>query len=284
MEKHLLVTVSEKDDSLFGVRFVGTFFAHKEGMKITLLYLTPRPPGVFEADREAELQTRKSEATGRKALEEAKGEVLKLGFMEDQVTVKLRARRLSKVIEIIQEGSIGKYDAVVLGRRGLSWLEQVFDESVTRDLFEQRWDFPLWLCRKPDPERKNVLACVDGSEASRRMLDHVGFILGQSKNQDVTILTVSRKGKVGDKPAEDVVAKGRSLLIAGGISTDRIQIKVISETSAGKTIINEANAERFAAVAVGRTGTGIGLFKKVFLGSVSRTLFQDLEGAALWLS
>ena len=283
MERHLLVTISEKKDNLFGVRFVGHFFADKEEMNITLLYLTPKPPGRFEADHETELQTRKSEARGRKALNEAKGELLKLGFQAEQVLVKLRARRISKVNEIIQEGSKGKYDAVVLGRRGLSRLEYAFDESVTRGLVEQTWDFPLWLCRKPDPERKHVLACVDGSDASHRMLDHVGFILGKAQNQNVTLLAVSRKGNMGDRTAEDILAKGKALLAANGVSAERIRLKMIPEAPAGKAIIKEANAQRFAAVAVGRTGTGMGLLKKVFVGSVSRTLFRELEDASLWL-
>jgi len=267
MERHLLVTVSEKHDNLFGVRFLGAFFAQKETMKITLLYLTPKPPGRFEADRETELRSRKSEATGRKALHEVKAELLKLGFKEEQISIRLRARRLSKVSEIIQEGSEGKYDAVVLGRRGLSWLEQAFDESVTQTLFEQPWNFPIWLCRKPDPGRKDVLACVDGSDASHRMLDHVGFILGQVREQDVMLLAVSRKGKVGDMVAEDILAKSRAHLVDDGVSLERIRFKVIPEANPGKAIIREARSGRFSVVAVGRTGAGMGLLKKVFVGS-----------------
>jgi nucleotide-binding universal stress UspA family protein len=284
MERHLLITVSEKHDNLFGVRFVGGFFTQKENMEITLLYLTPKPPGRFEADRETELQSKKSEATGRKALNEVKEELLYLGFEEEQIFIRLSARRLSKVSEIIHEGSEGKYDAVVLGRRGLSWLEQAFDESVTRTLLEQQWDFPIWLCRRPDPERKDVLACVDGSHASRRMLDHVGFVLGSAREQNVTLLAVSRKGKVGDRPVEDVLNEGREILVVDGISPEQIRFKVIQEANPGKAIIREAGAERFAAVAVGRTGTGMGLLKKVFVGSVSRALFRELEGASLWLA
>lgn len=284
MERHLLVTVSEKHDNLFGVRFLGAFFARKETLKITLLYLTPKPPGRFEADRETELRSRKSEAVGQKALREVKEELLKLGFIAEQIFIRLRARRLSKVSEIIQEGSEGKYDAVVLGRRGLSWLEQAFDESVTQTLFEQAWNFPIWLCRKLDPGRKDVLACVDGSDASRRMLDHVGFILGQAREQDVTLMAVSRKGKVGDSPAEDILAKSSENLVDDGVSPERIRFKVIPEANPGKAIIREAGSGRFSAVAVGRTGAGMGLLKKVFVGSVSRTLFWELEGASLWLA
>jgi len=283
MERHLLITVSEKHDNLFGVRFVGAFFAQKEAMKITLLYLTPNPPGRFEADRETELRSKKTEAIGRKALNQVKAELLKLGFTEAQVLVRLRARRLSKVNEIIQEGSEGKYDAVVLGRRGLSWLEHAFDESVTQTLFEQQWNFPIWLCRKPDSERKDVLACVDGSDASHRMLDHVGFVLGQAREQNVTLLAVFRKGNVGDRVVEDILVKSKETLVDAGILPERIRFKVIHEANPGKAIISEAGVERFSAVAVGRTGTGMGLLKKVFVGSVSRTLFRELEGASLWL-
>ncbi len=283
MERHLLVTVSEKHDNLFGVRFLGNFFREKEEMKLTLLYLTPKPLGRFEADAEAELRAKKSEATGRKALNKAKGELLKIGFEESQVFLKIRPSRLSKVNEIIQEGSEGKYDAVVLGRRGLSRLEQTFDESVTSALFEQEWGFPLWICRKLDAGRKHLLACVDGSEASQRMLDHVGFMLKRALDQNVILLAVSRKGSVGDKSADEILAKSKEILVAGGLSPERIRFKVIPEANAGKAIIKEASTEHFAAVAVGRTGKVMGFLKKVFVGSVSRTLFQELEGAALWL-
>ena len=68
----------------------------------------------------------------------------------------------------------------------------------------RKWNFPIWLCRKPDSGRKDVLACVDGSDASRRML----------------------------------------------VQSD-------SEANPGKAIIRKARPGRFAAVAVGRTGTGM---------------------------
>jgi len=139
------------------------------------------------------------------------------------------------------------------------------------------------LPKARDPQRKHVLACVDGSDGSHRMLDHAGFILEQALNQDVTLLAISRKGHVGEKEVNDILLKSKEILVSDGISAERIRSKVIPETDAAKAIIKEAGSERFAAVAVGRTGKAMGFFKKVFVGSVSRNLFQDLEGAALWL-
>ncbi len=284
MERHLLVTLSEKQDGLFGVRFVGNFFTNREGMKVTLLYIMPRAPGTWESDQDSEHQARKSEAKGHQALETAKQVLLKNGFDPERVITKLKGRRISKVMEIIQEGAEGLYDAVVLGRRGLSWLEQAFDESVTRGLLEKTCDFPIWVCRKPDLERKNVLACVDGSDASARMVDHLGHIFNQEKNQAVTLLAVAKKGNIGDKGADAILSESKEALISRAFPPDRIKLKTIEEGAVSKAILKEANERRFAAVAVGRTGTGKGLLQKVFVGSVSHTLFQELRGAALWLA
>ncbi|MEJ2025767.1 MAG: hypothetical protein P8Y00_12285 [Deltaproteobacteria bacterium] len=84
MEKHLLVTVSEQPSALNGIRFVGRFFSSKEEIKLTLLYIAPRPPAVWEDERthdrvtQIEQKARQYEAKGRKALEDAKRELVTL--------------------------------------------------------------------------------------------------------------------------------------------------------------------------------------------------------------
>ena len=284
MEKHLLVTLSERQDALYGVRFLGNFFTNKEGIRITLLYTTPRQPGQWESDMNTEMQSRKAEAQGRQALDRARAHLVQNGFDSDGVITKLQGRRVSKVMEIIQEGAKGLYDAVVLGRRGLSWLEQAFDESVTKGLFEQSVDFPIWVCRQPASDRHHVLACVDGSDASDRMVDHCAHILDHQNGQRVALVAVGKKGRIADKDADTILSKSRETLISRGFAPDMITCKTIDEGNVSKAILKEADEGRFAAVAVGRTGTGQGLLKKIFVGSVSRALFQELQGAALWLA
>ena len=165
MERHLLVAVSEQKSASYGIQFAGHFFSDKEAIKMTLFYTAPRPPAVWEgertheSDRQRDQQAKQYEARGREALESAKQALVRFGFKEAHVEKKLQFRQFSKVKDIIQEGARGLYDAVVLGRRGLSWLEEVLDESVSRDLIETRVNFPIWACRRPEIERKNVLVC-----------------------------------------------------------------------------------------------------------------------------
>jgi nucleotide-binding universal stress UspA family protein len=289
MEKHLLVTVSEDLSRFCGVRFVGNFFSSKEGLKLTLFYTAPKPPRLWEGERtlesttEMEQQAKKSEAKGRKALSAASKELVKLGFHDEQIETKLQVRQFSKVMDIIQEGERGLYDAVVLGRRGLSWLEESFDESVSKGVLEKRVTFPLWVCRKPRLERKNVMVCVDGSDAAYRMVDHVGFMLGRDTDHEVTLLTIQGKGEPGRKASDEVLSQSREHLLANGFPGEKIQARAAESGSITKTILQEARAGQFAVVAVGRTGAGQGLLRRIFMGSVSTSLFKDLEEGTLWI-
>jgi len=289
MDKHLLVTVSEQQSTLYGVRFAGNLFSNREGVKFTLFYTVPRGPQVWTGERdyesvnEAEIQAKKNENRGRKALRTARQELMKMGFEEEQIKTKLQHRRFSKAIDIIQEGAEGLYDAVVLGRRGLSRLEEAFDESVSKKVLEEKSNFPIWICRRPDLERKGVLVCIDGSDASERILDHVGFILAGEKEQEVTLLSVNNSRQRSKKDTEAILLTAGDALVKNGFPSEMIKTKVVEDSNVARAILSEAATGRFSAVASGRTGAGQGLLGKIFMGSVSTRLFRELEGSALWL-
>lgn len=292
MEKHLLVTVSEDKRALHGARFVGHLFRNKERLKITLFYTAPRAPHLWEGERSSESvalqrdQARVYEAKGRNAINAAKAEFHALGFKDDQLDFKLLVRKYSKVMDIIQEAQQGLYDAAVLGRRGLSWLEEAFEESVTKGLLEQGASIPLWICRKTDPDRRHVLVCLDGSDPAYRIVDHVGFILKEEPEHHVTLLTVAGKGMPEGKDPEMIQDRARKLLADSGWPDERVRSMILESGSVVKTIAKETEAGRYAAVATGRTGTGQGFLGKIFMGSVSWGLFRELGGggAALWIS
>jgi hypothetical protein len=116
------------------------------------------------------------------------------------------------------------------------------------------------------------------------MLDHAGFILAHASHHAITLLTISKNWKIGNQVPEKVFSTGTKILVDGGLSTGRIHTRVINDASPDKAILKEADKGKFAAVAVGRTGEGKGMLQKLFVGSVSDSLFQDLKGSALWLA
>lgn len=289
MDRHILVTVSEQQSALYAVRFVGQFFCDKRGLNLTLFYTAPRPPALWEGEkslesmREAEAQGKRITGRANQALEAAKRELVMMGCRPEKVDTKLQKRRFSKVDDIIQEMETGLYDAVALGRRGLSWLEQAFEESVTQSMLEKRAPFPIWACRRPDPERRNLLLCVDGSEAAYRMAEHVGFILGPEADQEVVVLTVAKSGKGPSDETEKVLSSALGYMRKTGYPPEKAKTKVLKAASPAKAILGEVNKGKYAVVAMGCTGRGQGLIERLFMGSVSMAVFRGVDRGAVWI-
>ena len=62
------------------------------------------------------------------------------------------------------------------------------------------------------------------------------------------------------------------------------ETKILESSNVAGSILKESERVGFAAVAVGRSGTGEGLLKNLFMGSVCDTVFREIEGSALWVS
>jgi len=261
LEKHLLVTVSEDADALFGLRYVFGFFTQKDVMRVTLFHVAPRHSGGdFSAPGTPH------------ALTAARDWLLGMGFPPERLELKSSRAKLGTVKDIVAEAESGLYDALVLGRRGVTWLDEVFGGSVSSGLLAENITFPIWACRGSIQGRKNVLLCVDGSEQALRAADHVGFILRDEPGHAVTIFHGKGSG------SSDITAQVRDVLTQNGIPGDRIDtLTEDASTDPAKRILRIADTGRYAAVAVGRRSG------KVF-GSTSQKLLRGLDGPALWVS
>lgn len=288
MKKHFLVTATGKKDRNHGLRFFAHFFDHKEDITVTLFYTAPRPPEgwdekrTMESERLREAKTKEYRDKGEAALKDAKSMLGKAGFASDRIHTKVQSRMGSRSGDIIYEGSQGNYDAVVIGRRGLSRLEEAFDESVSRGILEKEYDFPIWICRMPDIERRNVLICLDGSDPSFRITDHTGFILRNEKKHRATLLRIKKDSSGPD--TGEIFEKAASLLVKNGFPENMIDTRELQASDPAKAILKEAEKDKFAAVAAGWTGTGKGGLKRLFSGSNCYKLFRELKHAALWTS
>ena len=289
MEKHLLVTVSGDKSALHGARFVSDFFTNKDNIKLTLFYTAARPlkgdkemPG-YEALAEIDKQAKQREKKGRAATAQAKTFMAQKGFPEKNIHTKFKFRSYSTAVDIILEGEEGLFDSVVLGCRGLTWLESLVEDSVTRELMRIKFTLPFWICRYPEKDRKHVLLCVDDSTPAMRMVDHVGFMLADEPSHDITLLNIYDPGSEDRMFAETVFEQSRTILEDHGVAPERIKPKIVESRQIAKTILHRANTDKYAVVALGRTGEDRGFWRKIFMGSVSGALFKELSGAALWI-
>ena len=287
MEKHLLVTVSDDPRMFHGLNFLTRFFSSKDNLRLTLLHIAAQTAALwpeemnYESITHRDSRAKDTEEKGRNALDEAEKMLLAGGFAKNQLHKKLVSGGFARNKIILHEGEFGLYDAVVLGQRGYDKLRDLLDQSLSLELLQGAFAFPLWICRLPKFGRKNVLVAVDGSEPSKRIADHAGFILSGEKSHDITLLHVA--GPKAAEPGPDFFDAYRELITRSGFAPDRIHTKTINASDIPKAVLAEAEAGQYAAVGLGRTGAGKGLNKKAFFGSVSYNIFHNLTGAVMWV-
>lgn len=280
MDRAVLLTVSDDMTAMWGMRFVSGFFAEKDKLEVCVLYVAPSGYAAKHEETRiilSDLQVRK----GREMVEAAKRWLVAHGFSGHKVKTKVLATQYGVVKDIVAEAHKGLYDAVVVGRRYLDWMEMLYTTSVSRGILWESVDFPVWICNEPDPTRRNILLCADGSASASHAADHVGFMMGTEPEQRVTILHLRSPGIV----ASSAVAEARQRILDNGIEASRISTLVTDGLDKVETIIRLAHEGRFAVVAVGRRpDLPESLMKRLFTRSVSLGLHEHVNQFSLWVS
>ncbi len=235
-----------------------------------------------------------------KMLDEYREEMVNNGIDANRIEMLTQPRNLGIAKDVIDMAQQNQYDAIVIGRRGLSGIAKLYAGSVTSDILEQSQVIPVWLVDGKVPPG-NILLAVDGSEASLRMVDHVSFILSGNTDTSITLLHVTNSAQnyctidlteMGEPDFEDIVVRGDKACIDefyplamqkfkdAGIEESRINYESASgQRRVGKTIVDFAQKGNFSTLVVGRRG----IDKSFFMGSVSRHLINKLDEGALWV-
>ena len=282
MQRHLLLTLGHDQTSWYKLDFIGDLFPDKSGVLLTLFCVSHKPgqpPPNPACDGRTTAAAPVGGAEDLALLEEARDRLTRMGFPPENLTLKVACSGRAALDEITCEGTGGLYDATVLGRRGLSWMEELVQDSVSSGLLLKRVDFPVWVCRRRTNGERGVLLCVNHALHSLRMADHVGFVLGAESGQPVTIL------HVGDPDqAPDVLAAAAAELTVNGFPPELIQTRVREDKNVARAILDEAGKGNYMAVAVGMSPDWARPLETLFPAHMSFKLLRKLDCPALWVS
>lgn len=284
MQKSLLIAVRDTVSCSQGVRFAGSFFENHKELTLTLFYVMTGnmawesldDPWAEKKDEIAMLpsEIKKVFALCSKAL-------AKKGFAEEQIKQVARKKQRETIQDIIKECQNGLYDAVILGKRSTSFVEDIICGNKGHEILEKELAAPVWFCRDPDESRKNVLLCVDGSAAGMNVADHVGYILQGEDQHSVTLFHVD-KGQGVDQ--ENAFLDATDVLKSYGIAEARINRAVVKSIRVTNAILEAAEQGKFAAIAIGSLGrtASKGVYERI-IGSKCKNIFNDIDKAALWI-
>ena len=202
MDKKILLAVDDSLQSKDAVKYAVTISSSVKDLHYLLfhvhpmisLYLLDEAQKSLQARAELNKVNKKNDASARKILEQYQNNMVRMGIAEDRIEIVTQSRTLGLAKDIIDFGHVGRYDAIVVGRRRMTRLQEVFMGSVSSTLLEHSQFIPVWLVdSEVSPDR--IMVAVDGSESSLRAVDHISFMLMRNPNVAVTLLHVMSNAK-----------------------------------------------------------------------------------------
>lgn len=309
MLKKILIAVDGSPYSTNALRYLGQLFHHLPDINFHLLSIVPASNlGSAARDWLSETEllntispaTRKLLVAQKKYMQQALDTLKRLGIAEEQVHSAVRLSRQGVAEDIIHEAMQGKYDALLIGRRGLGKLQEIIMGSVSATILEKCHDVPLWIIDGQVNSCK-FLVPVDGSHHSLKAIDHLAFILAENPCAEVTLFY--SKAILGSHPTiepkdfypvwgeewceahlrrpDSLFHAPQQILLDGGFPAQRI---FWLETSMGfdpsRQILRQALIDDFGTIVMGRRGREVN--KGIFRGVSDRVLLMA-EEVAIWI-
>ncbi len=309
MEKRVLIAVDGSLPAERAVDYVGLMEgALIRDLKVTLFHvMNPVPPYLRHEGQSDPLlfkQLRALETKNREAavrvLERAREHLLRHGLAEDRVEVKAHPRTSDSARDILFETEQGLYDAVVLGRRGLSKTQELFLGSVTNKVVQHAERTPVWVVGGRVTSHK-VLCAVDGSEGSLKAVDHLAFMLGGNPECRITLFHVGAslasycpvdfnqdlgtaiEGELMHSEREcmdDFFRRAMIVLAEAGMERDQVDTKTREGVLAVPgAVLEEARAGDYGTVVLGRRGQS----RSFFMGHVSDKVVAGGQDLTVWV-
>ncbi len=142
----VLIGVDGSPSSVLAVDFVGRYLG-RQNYTAELFHvirgvgtLNPMSPDFIPAEVLALIQ----EEVSRK-IDDLKGRLIAAGFDEDKVSGKIVTGAASRAEEIVREGEAGDYGTIVIGRRGISRVQDFFMGRVSYKVIHSGRDFTVWV-------------------------------------------------------------------------------------------------------------------------------------------
>lgn len=221
------------------------------------------------------------------------------GFSREAVKVEIRERRKGIARDIGKEARLG-YDAVIVGRRGLSTVQDISLGGVASKTALKLIGTPVWLVGGK-PEQSGIIIGMDSSEGSMKAVDHVAAMT-RRRLPKVLLIHIIRSVSDGPDDLEEIFTeeyskqhieqassqirevfrKAVEKLTASGIPEDRISTRIITGVaSRAASLLAEAARTAYGTIAVGRKG--LSAVQEFDMGRVSGKLVQAARDLAVWL-
>ena len=308
MEKKILIAVDASVYSSNTLHYLERLFANLVDIRFHLISVIPCRPSDAAKEWFDELELmnmlskeeQKRYATAKRYIKKAVERLGRNGISPEYITTEVKISTTNPAAEVLNVARKGYFDALVIGRRGVSKLEELIMGSVSTTLLEKCRDVPIWIVDGQVDSRK-FLVPVDGSHFTLQALDHLCFILQGNPYAEITLFhssaMFSQKQNLKMNYCPRFLEPGwcethkndknlfflapQQMLINSGISPNRIHLL---ETNKGmypsRQIVRQALIDDYGTIVMGRRSKET---KKGAFGSVTEKVLAMSVNTAVWV-
>lgn len=308
LKKNITVSVDGSENAMKSVDYISNMFDPEDNLEINIIYVMSSLPALFEDEKSIDkdilasvsIAEERHLARAKNILEKVKRRFIEKGFKEGKLKTIYRKQKAGIAQEVCHWARDKKTDALVVGRRGTTNLEDFFYGRVSNNVIEYCKDSPVWIIGG-GLDSKKVLVCVDGSENATRAVDHAGFML-EGTDCEVTLFHTLRhlsrfvpadvlaedsklqefwKQKAGENIAPHM-KEAKDMLLKAGLNERQVSSKLLEGSqSPADDIIKEARTNGYGTVVLGKRGRS--KFKQFLFGSVTRKILNNMTNLSTWV-
>lgn len=306
MERTILVAIDGSVYSSNSLDYLARLFGSDRGLSIHLLSVVSS--GGAGKEWMHDVDPLRAQAPGadkrtlaaRRHLKEAEDRLIRSGFAKERIETRVRtATSVSSAIR--EEAERGNYDSVLIGRRGLGTMGNMFFGSTSSDLIEKCHRVPLWIV-DGNVNASRFLLAVHSHPASLMAADHLAFMLKEHPGAEICLYhSNSVFGKQAQAKAEDFHAQwGKAwcdqyldldnflfyahaqLMVDNGIARHRIrQLPAQMHLDVSSDLLRQAKQYNCGTIVIGRRRRDLA---KGQLKGVSEKTVKQAENIAVWLA
>lgn len=306
MIKKVLVAIDGSVYSMNSIDYLIRLFGNDSSFSLHLFAVVSEAGSgqnwMYEVDphREHTPLTDQRRITAEKYLRDAKARLMRNGFGEDRITFETHITISQIATAIHQEAHKGKYDALVLGRRGMGKVGELFFGSVSADLIEKCHEIPVWIIDGEITANRFLLA-VHCKPQSLLAADHLAFMAKANPEAEILLYhsnILFSKDEHAD-PADFHEIWGKEwcdqyldpenylfyahaqILKDHGIEPKRItQLPMGRNLYVSRDLIKQAQKFKCGTIVMGRRPKAA---EKGVFGGVSDQTLNQAQNMALWL-
>jgi nucleotide-binding universal stress UspA family protein len=306
-KKRILIPVDTSDHSMKSVEYVAAVFSASH-TEVVLFHVYSQIEDFFSSldisldSHNVKMNDllKKHQQAINTFMEKARSILKTHGFSDTDITIKIKSLQMQGIAEEIHSESKYHYNAVVVGRTGISQLNE-FIGNTAASLIDLVNHIPIIIVDNV-PKSNKLLIAYDGSENADRAVQSVGDLLADTtydalfynvvkslKYSLVGIIEILASKKFEteyyQKQREAIlekIEKASASLIKNGFGNGQLSKEIELEVkSRAHSILKKSTKDEYSTIVVGRSGKKVA--NTLGIGTVGRKITGMANNRTIWI-